>query len=54
VAALAANIRMLLENEQLAQDMGAAGRLRVIETFDIRARTRELESFYDGFTSGRG
>jgi glycosyltransferase involved in cell wall biosynthesis len=44
---------VLVSDPALARRLGAAGRERVINKFDIVARTRELESVYDEVVAGR-
>lgn len=46
-AALAANLRRLLDSAELRATMGAAARARVEREFDIREQTRQLERIYD-------
>lgn len=47
VDALAERLRAVLTDRALAARLGQAGRRRVTERFDVRTRTRELESLYD-------
>ncbi len=47
VATLAENLRLLLTDRQLAEQLGLQGRDRTLGEFDILARTAELEKFYD-------
>ena len=46
VDALAQNIATLLENSDLRQQMGSAGRARVEREFDVRKQCRKLEQIY--------
>ena len=48
VASLADNIASLLENSTLRHNMGAEGRKRVEQHFDVRRQCAELERIYDG------
>ena len=48
VASLADNIASLLENSSLRHNMGAEGRKRVDQYFDVRKQCAELERIYDG------
>lgn len=48
VAGLADNIAQLLENPSLRHNMGAAGRDRVEQHFDVRRQCAKLEQIYDG------
>ena len=47
VAGLADNIAQLLENPSLRHNMGAAGRNRVEQHFDVRRQCAKLEQIYD-------
>jgi colanic acid/amylovoran biosynthesis glycosyltransferase len=47
VAQLSRAIQRLLEDDGLAEDMGRAGRARVLDRFDIKTRTADLEAIYD-------
>ena len=47
VAGLADSIASLLENTTLRRDMGAAGRQRVEQYFDVRKQCAKLELIYD-------
>ena len=47
VVALTDAIEMLVQDPQRAQEMGEAGRERVMRDFDVRQRTRDLEHEYD-------
>ena len=47
VAALARHLHRLLEDEALREKLGAAGRLRVEEHFNLAEQTRRLEDLYD-------
>ncbi|MDH3534935.1 MAG: glycosyltransferase, partial [Gammaproteobacteria bacterium] len=46
VAGLAANIAELLDNSTARHNMGASGRKRVEQHFDIRKQCAKLESIY--------
>jgi glycosyltransferase involved in cell wall biosynthesis len=46
VAGLTENIAQLLENATLRHNMGAEGRKRVEENFDVRKQCAKLESIY--------
>jgi glycosyltransferase involved in cell wall biosynthesis len=50
---LAASIRKLLEAPELAVDMGAAGRQRVLEHYQIDVMTRRIEELYDSLLAGK-
>jgi len=50
VSGLADNIGSLLENATLRQEMGAAGRKRVEQHFDIRKQCAKLETIYAKLT----
>ena len=50
IATLAAHIGYLLANPQIAAQMGAAGRARVIRDFDVEKQTILLEEIYDDVT----
>jgi glycosyltransferase involved in cell wall biosynthesis len=52
VAALARNLHRLLRDEALRDRLGAAGRQRVEERFDLAVQTRRLEELYDTVTAG--
>jgi glycosyltransferase involved in cell wall biosynthesis len=49
---LAASIQKLLEAPEMAAEMGAAGRRRVIERYQIDAMTRRIEELYDSLLAG--
>jgi len=50
---LAASIQKLLEAPELAAEMGAAGRQRVIERYQIDVMTRRIEELYDTLLAGK-
>ena len=50
---LAASIQKLLEAPELAAEMGAAGRRRVIERYQIDVMTRRIEELYDTLLAGK-
>lgn len=50
VAGLAAHLRTVLEDDQLAERLGRQGRQRVLDQFDIRQCTAGLETIYDEVT----
>jgi L-malate glycosyltransferase len=50
---LAASIRKLLEAPELAAEMGAAGRQRVLEHYQIDVMTRRIEELYDTLLAGK-
>jgi colanic acid/amylovoran biosynthesis glycosyltransferase len=52
VPALARNLSRLLSDEALRDRLGAAGRQRVEERFDLAAQTRRLEELYDTVAGG--
>ena len=47
VAALAANLMLLLQNEKLRLEYGARGAQRIAERFDLLSQTGQLEDIYD-------
>lgn len=53
VDALTDAIRRLIANPDLAEELGRSGRARVLSDFDVKDRTRELESVYEAAVSGR-
>jgi glycosyltransferase involved in cell wall biosynthesis len=50
---LAAAIQKLLDAPELAAEMGAAGRLRVIEHYRIDVMTRRIEQLYESLLTGK-
>lgn len=50
---LAASIQKLLEAPELAAEMGAAGRRRVLEHYQIDVMTRRIEALYDTLLAAR-
>lgn len=54
IGRLAINISRLLQDSSYAISLGAAGRQRVIEHFDINHRTRRLEEIYDRVSAADG
>lgn len=53
VHGLSQRLARLLDDPDLARELGAAGKRRVAERFDLRERTRILEDLYDSVVSGR-
>ena len=51
--ALAAAVVKLLEAPELAVEMGAAGRRRVLEHYQIDVMTRRIEALYDSLLTGK-
>ncbi len=50
---LAASVQKLLESPEMAAEMGAAGRRRVIERYQIDVMTRRIEELYDSLLAGK-
>lgn len=53
IGSLSSALCRLLTDDALRRSLGEAGRQRVVEHFDVRARTLQLEAEYDRIAAGR-